>query len=67
MSRPYTLYAIESVLGPPDQLVAGEGPAQGRVRALWSCGCEAAGRRLIELEIAPCRAHRDRLEAPPAP
>ncbi|HTD33754.1 MAG TPA: hypothetical protein VK665_08855 [Candidatus Elarobacter sp.] len=53
----YALYALETLLGQPENLTRErDGDAAG-VEAAWDCGCVAQGRTTAALEIRPCASH----------
>ena len=53
----YALYALETLLGPPENLTRERDGGAAGVEAAWDCGCVAQGRTTAALEIRTCASH----------
>ncbi|HEX3462704.1 MAG TPA: hypothetical protein VHS78_01455 [Candidatus Elarobacter sp.] len=53
----YALYALEALLGEPEDLTRERDGEIAPTRVAWTCGCTASGRSASALEITPCPAH----------
>ena len=53
----YALYALETLLGAPDNLTRERDGTATAMRVSWECGCAAFGRSTTALEMRPCPSH----------
>jgi hypothetical protein len=56
-AKRYALYALETLLGPPENLTRERDGNAAGVQAAWNCGCVAQGRTTAALEIRICPSH----------
>lgn len=57
MKSGYVLYALKTLLGPP-QTLSSEGVEPGVLRIEWPCGCAALSLGKASFDVEPCEAHR---------
>jgi hypothetical protein len=53
----YALYALETLLGPPENLTRERDGTSAGMKADWDCGCVAHGRTTAALELRACPSH----------
>jgi hypothetical protein len=56
-SKQYALYALETLLGPPENLTREREANAAATQVGWDCGCVAYGRSTAALEMRPCDQH----------
>lgn len=59
----YALYALETLLGPPENLARERDGSAAAASVSWDCGCVALGRTTNALEVRSCPAHEPLFES----
>ena len=59
----YALYALETLLGAPENLTRERDGSAAASNVSWDCGCVALGRTTNALEMRSCPAHEALFES----